>query len=139
MPNTRSSLYLILVLLTFSCDKDSGTSDNDSQGIAQVDIGLHQLNAQDTVLEAVLRFNGVEIDRFSTETGTEPVGLLGDARNIQPGRHTIEVLIVRQTTSPNRYLINGSVLYRGKRIQIPQPFPQGNLASGQSLTTFIDL
>ena len=139
--NMRIICFLFLFALVVagtSCDGDSGTAD-DPRTTAQVDIGLHQLNAQDTVLEAALRFDGVELDRFSAQAGTEPVGLQGNAENIQPGRHTIEIVIIRQTSSPNRYLFNGSVLYRGTRVQIPQPFPQGNVTTGQSLTTSIDL
>lgn len=101
-------------------------------------MGLHHVAALDTILEAALLMDGTEIARFSSNVGTEPVGLSGTASNTRSGRHEIKVVIIRQTTSPNEYLFNGSVFFGGRQILIT-PFPQGILQTGESLTAFVDL
>jgi hypothetical protein len=125
-----------LTLLLLSCNGDSGT--NDDQSPMQVNIGLHHVGALDTVLEASLFVDGTQIDHFSSNVGTDPVGLDGTVANVSAGRHEIKVVIIRQTTSPNEYLFNGSVFFEGRQILIT-PIPQGTLATGESLSAFVDL
>ena len=134
-PKLRFAFFgLTLVLL--SCNGDSGTSDD--QRPMQVIIGLHHVGGFDTVLEASLLVDGRQIDHFSSNAGTDPVGLDGTVANVNVGRHEIKVVIIRQTTSPNEYLFNGSVFFEGRQIFI-SPFPQATLVTGGSLTAFVDL
>ena len=124
-----------------SCRSDSGTQPQQPpqpQSNAQFVIGLHHVMALDTILEASLSVDGTEIARFSSNVGTEPVGLQGTVRNIRSGRHTLSVVIVRQTSSPNTYLFNGSVFFEERQVFI-DPFPQGTLATGEGLTAIVEL
>lgn len=89
------------------------------------------------MLQVALRVDGMEIDRFTSTVAMDPVGLQGTIANIQPGRHTVEVVILQQTTSPNPYLFNGSVFIEGRQILLNQT--SGTLATGGSLSTFVDL
>jgi hypothetical protein len=112
----------------------------DSRTNVLVVVGLHKQSGPPTVLEASLRFDGVEIGRFAAAQGTDPVGLTGTATGVQSGRHTIEVVILAQTMSPSGYLINGSAFVGGEGgEQIFLQMVEGVIATGQSLTVSLDI
>jgi hypothetical protein len=127
-------LFLLLFCLSlFSCSGDSGTN---NPRAAQVVVGIHHLQASKTMLVVALRFDGSEIDRFTSTVGTEPVGLQGRVADLRTGRHTVEVVVIQQTSSPNQYLINGSLIVEGRQILLNQT--SGTVATGQSLVTTFD-
>jgi hypothetical protein len=126
------SLLAALALALTSCQGDSPTE------VATVRVSVNLTSAAaPSVLRASLSFDDQLLNTYQSATPSGEVTLTAEVRGVRPGRHTITVAVLGQTSSPGEYKLGGSVFTGDRRIVVRDK--AGRLATGESLTTPFDL
>ena len=85
-----------------------------------------------TIWQADLFFDGTLVDSQPATGGPVVMVMLQGTVSTSRGAHTVRISIVRQTSSPTRYVAQGTLTVSDQTIQLD---PQTeNLATGESLS-----
>jgi len=127
------SLLAAFALALAACQ---GNSPTEAGATVRISVNL-QSTAAPSVLRASLSFDNQLLNTYQSATAAGDVTLTAAVRGVRPGRHTVTVAVLGQTSSPNEYLLGGSVFAGDRRIVVRNK--TGRLATGESLTTPFDL
>jgi hypothetical protein len=124
-----------------SCHSNSPTSTSSFNVV--ITIGIANSTLQPTIMEAQLVYDGTVITDTASPAPT-PFVSLGASGPTTPGAHTMAVLLVSQTSTPNNYTVttpdikeydaNNNLIK-----DIPLPTMSATLATGQAITYNITL
>lgn len=101
---------------------------------------LDGLPVDPNLLEVALLWDGVEVGRSSHTQAQLNVGLVVDVSDVLPGTHTVAMTVIRQSASPWRYDLNGSVFVGGaggERISLGHT--EAELATGETVSTQVTI
>jgi hypothetical protein len=127
------SLLAAFALVLAACQGDSPT---EVGATVRISVNLES-TAAPAVLRAGLSFDDQLLNTYQSATGTGDLELSAVVRGVRPGRHTVTVAVLGQTSSPNEYRLGGSVFVGERRIVVREK--RGRLSTGESLTTAFDL
>ena len=108
-------LLLVLVLAACSGDRSIATPTEPSAPAlnARLDMGIASVGNADTLRRVKLVFDGRDVATVERREGARLISLEGNV-SWTPGTHTIRIVVLDQTSSPNQYAISGSVTLPNK-------------------------
>lgn len=117
--------------LVVACDDGDGGSSTGPSEVAELCVNVTSTSGL-TIWQADLFFDGSVLDSQPATGGPVVMVMLKGTVSISRGAHTVRISIVRQTSSPTRYVAQGSLTLSDQTIQLD---PQTeNLATGESLS-----
>ena len=127
------SLTLSLMLLAAGCGRNTApaslTEPPPPAFQARLDMGIASVNSAETLRRVKLTFDGRDVSTVATP----PARLLSleGTVNWTPGTHTIRIVVLDQTSSPNQYAISGSVTLPNRIADLV--IVRGVVATGEGL------